>query len=162
MNATRTMDGEIIGKDVVADRLDNVRLYDGVRTRRIFAFLIDYTIVLLLLFPAAIVVLLLGLLTFGFGWALFAVLFPVVAILYVWSTLGGRRQATLGMRAMSIRMERLDGRPVDGMLAIVHSVFFWAANAVLTPLILLVSLFADRKRTLHDLLLGTVVVRDDH
>lgn len=161
MNATRTIDGEILGKEIVADRLDNVRLYDGVRTRRIFAFLIDYVIVALLLIPAAVIVLLLGLLTFGLGWTLFAVLFPIVAILYVWNTLGGRRQATLGMRAMSIRLERLDGRPVDGMLAVVHSVFFWAANAVLTPLILLISLFADRKRTLHDLLLGTVVIRDD-
>jgi uncharacterized RDD family membrane protein YckC len=161
MNATRTIDGEVLGKEIVADRLDNVRLYDGVRTRRIFAFLIDYVIVALLLIPAAVIVLLLGLLTFGLGWTLFAVLFPIVAILYVWNTLGGRRQATLGMRAMSIRLERLDGRPVDGMLAVVHSVFFWAANAVLTPLILLISLFADRKRTLHDLLLGTVVIRDD-
>ena len=34
-----------------------------------------------------------------------------------------------------------------------------AGNVVLTPLILLISLFADRKRTLHDLLLGTVVTR---
>jgi uncharacterized RDD family membrane protein YckC len=161
MNATRTIDGEILGKEIVADRLDSVRLYDGVRTRRIFAFLIDYLSVALLLITAAVIVLLLGLLTFGLGWTLFAVLFPIVAILYVWNTLGGRRQATLGMRAMSIRLERLDGRPVDGMLAVVHSVFFWAANAVLTPLILLISLFADRKRTLHDLLLGTVVIRDD-
>ena len=36
---------------------------------------------------------------------------------------------------------------------------FWAGNVVLTPLILLVTLFSDRKRTLHDLLLGTVVSR---
>jgi uncharacterized RDD family membrane protein YckC len=161
MNATRTIDGEILGKDSMPDRFDEARLYDGVRTRRIFAFLIDYVIVALLLIPAAAIVLLLGLLTFGLGWTLFAVLFPVVAIIYVWSTLGSRRQATLGMRAMSVRLERLDGRPVDGMLAVVHSVFFWVANAVLTPLVLLVSLFADRKRTLHDLLLGTVVIRDD-
>jgi uncharacterized RDD family membrane protein YckC len=161
MNATRTIDGEILGREPVPGSFDNARLYDGVRTRRIFAFLIDYMIVALLLIPAGIVVLLLGLVTFGLGWTLFAILFPVVAILYVWSTLGGRRQATLGMRAMSIRLERLDGRPVDGMLAVVHSVFFWAANAILTPLILLVSVFADRKRTLHDLLLGTVVIRDD-
>ena len=34
---------------------------------------------------------------------------------------------------------------------------FWAGNVVLTPLILLVTLFSDRKRTVHDLLLGTVV-----
>ena len=51
-----------------------------------------------------------------------------------------------------------DGGPIGGMLAIVHTVLFWAGNAVLTPLILLATLFLDRKRTVHDLLLGTVVV----
>ena len=39
MNA-RVLDGEII-----ASRLDDVRAYDGVRTRRVLAFLIDYLIV---------------------------------------------------------------------------------------------------------------------
>jgi uncharacterized RDD family membrane protein YckC len=65
------------------------------------------------------------------------------------------------MRMMNIRLDRLDGRRVDGLFAVVHSVLFWAGNVVLTPLVLLVSLFADRKRTLHDLLLGTVVTRSD-
>jgi len=153
---TRVLDGEII-----SSRLDDVRAYDGVRTKRILAFILDYIIVALLLIPFAILVALLGLLTFGLGWMLFAVLGPAVAILYVWNTLGGPNQATVGMRAMGIRLDRLDGQPVDGMLAVVHSVLFWAGNVVLTPLVLLVSLFADRKRTLHDLLLGTVVTRSD-
>jgi uncharacterized RDD family membrane protein YckC len=155
MNA-RTLDGEILGSVV-----DDVRAYDGVRTRRVFAFLIDYVIVALLLVPFAILVFLLGLLTFGLGWSLFAVLAPAVALLYVWNTLGGRNQATTGMKMMGIRLERLDGKPVDGMLAIVHSVLFWAGNVVLTPLILLVTLFTTRKRALHDLLLGTAVIRSD-
>ena len=64
---TRILDGEII-----ATRLDDVRAYDGVRSRRIFAFLIDYLIVGLLLIPFGILVALLGLLTFGLGWSLFA------------------------------------------------------------------------------------------
>lgn len=153
---TRVLDGEII-----SSRLDDARTYDGVRTKRIFAFILDYIIVALLLIPFAILVALLGLLTFGLGWMLFAILGPAVAILYVWNTLGGPNQATVGMRAMRIRLDRLDGQPVDGMLAVVHSVLFWAGNVVLTPLVLLVSLFADRKRTLHDLLLGTVVTRSD-
>ena len=38
MSTSRTIDGEILGKEVVADRLDDSRLYSGVRTRRIFAF----------------------------------------------------------------------------------------------------------------------------
>jgi len=153
---TRILDGEII-----ATRLDDVRAYDGVRSRRIFAFLIDYLIVGLLLIPFAILVAILGLLTFGLAWSLFAVLGPAVALIYVWNTLGGPSQATVGMRAMGVRLDRLDGRPVDGMLAVVHTVLFWAGNVVLTPLVMLVSLFADRKRTLHDLLLGTVVTRSN-
>ena len=32
---------------------------------------------------------------------------------------------------------------------------------ILTPLVLLVSLFLDRKRLLHDVLLGVVILRDD-
>lgn len=155
------MNTRILEGDIVATRLDDVRAYDGVRTRRVLAFCLDYLIIALLVVPFAILVALLGLLTFGLGWALFGILAPAVALVYVWSTLGGPNQATVGMRLMGIRLDRLDGRPVDGLLAVVHSVLFWAGNVVLTPLVLLVSLFADRKRTLHDLLLGTVVTRSD-
>jgi uncharacterized RDD family membrane protein YckC len=153
---SRALDGEII-----VNRLDDVRLYESVRTRRVMAFLIDYLIVLLLLIPFAILVLFLGILTLGLGWMLFSVLAPAVALTYVWNTLGGPKQATTGMQMMSIRLERLDGGRVDGLLAIVHSVLFWAGNVVLSPLILLATLVLDRKRTVHDLLLGTVVVRSD-
>jgi uncharacterized RDD family membrane protein YckC len=153
---TRTIDGEII-----ASRLDDDRTFEGVRTRRIVAFCVDYLIVGLLLIPFAIIVFLLGILTLGLGWMLFGILVPVVAVLYVWNTMGGPNQATIGMAMMGLKLERLDGRPIDGLTAVVHSVLFWAGNAILTPLVLLVSLFADRKRTLHDLLLGTVVTRRD-
>ena len=147
--------------DIMETRYEDSRLFDGVRTRRIFAFLIDYFIVLLLMIPFGFLVAVLGVLTLGLGWMLFGVLFPAVALTYVWMTLGGAKQATKGMQAMSIRLERLDGGEIDGMLALVHTVLFWAANAVLTPLILLATLVLDRKRTVHDLLLGTVVVRSD-
>ena len=155
------MDSSVLDGEIIARRLDDSRLHDGVRTRRIMAFLIDYLIVLLLLIPFAILVFFLGVLTLGLGWMLFSVLLPAVAILYVWNTLGGPKQATTGMQMMSIRLERLDGGRVDGMLAVVHSVLFWAGNVVLSPLILLATLVLDRKRTAHDLLLGTVVVRTD-
>jgi len=153
---TRVLDGEII-----TTRLDDVRAYEGVLTRRVVAFCIDYLIIGLLMIPFAILVFFLGIITLGLGWGLFGVLFPLVAIIYVWNTLGGPNQATVGMRMMGIRLDRLDGRPVDGLLAVVHTVLFWAGNVVLTPLILLATLFTDRKRTIHDLLLGTVVTRSD-
>ncbi|MFU0503791.1 RDD family protein [Pseudaminobacter sp. NGMCC 1.201702] len=152
--STRTYDGETA-------QFDDSRLYDGVLTRRVVAFCIDYLIVGLLLIPFAILVFLLGILTLGLGWALFGILFPAVALIYVWNTLGGPNQATTGMRIMGIRLDRLDHKPVDGLLAVVHSILFWAGNVILTPLILLATLFTDRKRTVHDLLLGTVVTRSD-
>lgn len=153
---TRVLDGEII-----SSRLEDTRVYEGVRTRRIFAFIIDYCIIALLLIPFAILIAILGVLTLGLGWMLFSILGPAVALLYVWNTLGGANQATVGMKMMGIRLDRLDGRPVDGLIAVVHTVLFWAGNVILTPLILLATLFLDRKRTVHDLLLGTVVTRDD-
>lgn len=155
------MSEQILDGEILASRLDDWRVYEGVRSRRVFAFLVDYLIIGLLLIPFAILVFLLGILTLGLGWALFGILGPAVALIYVWNTLGGASQATLGMQMMGIRLERLDGQRVDGLLAVVHTVLFWAGNAILTPLILLASLFLDRKRTLHDLLLGTVVTRSD-
>ena len=154
--ATRVIDGEII-----TSRLDDIRAYDGVRTRRVMACILDYIVVGLLLIPFGILVFLLGLLTLGLGWSLFGLLAPLVAAIYVWNTLGGPAQAPVGMPMMGIRLDRLDGGRVDGLTAVVHSFLFWAGNVVLTPLILLVSLFSERKRTLHDLLLGTVVTRSD-
>lgn len=152
--SAKTLDGEII-----TNRLDDWRMYQGVRTNRIFAFLIDYVIVFFLCIPVAILVFVLGVATLGLGWMLYGIMFPVVALAYVATTLGGPRQATKGMQMMGLKLERLNGEKVDGLLAIVHTVLFWGLNVVLTPLILLATLFLDRKRTVHDLLLGTVVVR---
>ncbi len=153
MNA-KTLDGEII-----TNRLDDWRLYQGVRTSRIFAFLIDYVIVFFLCIPVAVLIAILGVATLGIGWTLYGIMFPAVALGYVATTMGGQRQATKGMQMMGLRLEQLDGQKVDGLLAVVHTVLFWGLNVVLTPLILLATLFLDRKRTVHDLLLGTVVVR---
>lgn len=153
------MSTRILEGDIIASRLDDMRVYEGVRTRRVVAFVIDYFVIAVLLVPVAIIVGVLGILTLGLGWMLFSIIGPAVALTYIWFTLGGNNQATMGMSMMGIKLERLDGRPVDGMLAIVHSVLFWAGNVILTPLILLATLFLDRKRTVHDLLLGTVVTR---
>ncbi|WAP71191.1 RDD family protein [Jiella pelagia] len=140
--------------------LDTPRAYSGVRTRRMLSFVFDYTLVLILSVPAAIVVFLLGIVSFGLAWGLYAVLLPVIAILYLAFTLGGAKQATPGMRMAGVRIARLDGGRIDPTLAVLHGVLFWAANAVLTPFVLLVGLFTRRKQLLHDLLLGTVIVRD--
>ena len=146
--------------DQVMDAYDDIALYDGVRTKRVLAFFIDYAIVLALCVPMAVLVFFIGIFTLGLGFFLYPILFLLVAIPYIGLSMGGPNQATPGMRMMGIRVARLDGRPVDFMLAIIHGVLFWALNAVLTPFILLATLVLDRKQTVHDWMLGTVVIRD--
>ncbi|WP_273725350.1 RDD family protein [Brucella gallinifaecis] len=155
------MSDNILHGEVIGPHYESRAFFEGVRTRRIMAFLIDYVIVFLLCIPAAIVIFILGILTLSLGWALYAIMFPVVALFYVSRTLGGPQQATKGMQMMNIKMVRLEGGTIDPMLAVAHTVLFWGLNVVLTPLILLATLVIDRKRTLHDLLLGTAVIRSD-
>ncbi|WCK03014.1 RDD family protein [Agrobacterium tumefaciens] len=138
---------------------DDWRAYSGVLSRRVFAFLIDYAIVLLLCIPAAVIVFFLGVITLGLGFFLYPALFVIVAVLYFGVSLGGPSQATPGMRAMGIAMARMDGQRIDFLMSTVHIVLFWIINSVLTPLILLAGLFTERSRLVHDFLLGTVIVR---
>ncbi|XUY25776.1 RDD family protein [Agrobacterium sp. rho-8.1] len=135
------------------------RAYNGVLSRRAFAFILDYIIVALLCIPAAVIVFFLGVLTLGLGFMLFPAIFVIVAVLYFGMTLGSSAQATPGMRAAGIAMARTNGRRIDFLLATVHIALFWIINSVLTPFILLAGLFTERSRLLHDFLLGTVMVR---
>jgi uncharacterized RDD family membrane protein YckC len=138
---------------------DDWRTYSGVLSRRIFAFVVDYIIVALLCIPAGIILFFVSLATLGLGFFLYPALFVIVAGLYFGMTVGGANQASLGMRSVGIGMRRVDGQKIDFMTAIVHLVLFWILNSVLTPLVLLVGLFTERSRLLHDLLIGTVTVR---
>src|SRR3546814_9132425 len=54
---------------------DDWRAYSGVLARRVFAFLIDYAIVLLLCIPAAVLVFIFGIITLGLGFFLYPALF---------------------------------------------------------------------------------------
>ena len=138
---------------------DDWRAYSGVLSRRVFAFLLDYIIIALLCIPAAIILFFLSIVTLGLGFFLYPALYVIVAGIYFGLTVGGSGQASLGMRAMGVSMMRVDGQRIDFLTAIVHLALFWILNSVLTPLVLLVGLFTERSRLLHDLLIGTVTVR---
>jgi uncharacterized RDD family membrane protein YckC len=44
------------------------------------------------------------------------------------------------------------------VLGTVHAVVFWISVSVLTPFILLVGFFNARRRLLHDIIVGTVLI----
>ena len=133
--------------------------YDGVRSRRMFAFLIDVSLILFLMLVASAVIGILGIFTLGLGWFLFPLVWPVVAILYEVLTKGGPSSATPGMRMAGIELRTLDGERFDYLTALLHSLGFWFSVTILTPAILLISLFSRRKQLLHDLALSTVAIR---
>lgn len=136
------------------------RYLDGVRTKRVLAFLIDYVMVGILVAVAAVIVFFVGFITLGAGWLLYAILVPLVALSYVSWTMSGPNQATWGMQIMGIKLARYDGQTIDWMTALVHAVIFWATAVIFAPL-LLAPLFLEHKRMLHDLAMGTLVVRSN-
>ena len=133
--------------------------YEGVRTRRSFAFLIDAAVVLVLMAVASVIIAILGIFTLGLGWLLFPAVWPLVAILYTMLTLGGPHSATPGMRFTGIEVRTLRGERMNYLLALAHSVLFWLSVSILTPLILVVALFTPRKQLLHDLAVSVAAIR---
>jgi uncharacterized RDD family membrane protein YckC len=145
------------------DPVATPELFEGVLPRRVVAFIIDLLIIAIPLVAASMFIFVLGLLTFGLGWALFWLLSPasvVWALAYYGMTLGSPASATIGMRAMEIEMRTWYGAPAYFVLGDVHAVVYWISVSVLTPFILVVGFFNARRRLLHDMLIGTVLINN--
>ena len=69
------------------------------------------------------------------------------ALAYYGMTLGSPASATIGMRAMDIEMRTWYGAPAYFVLGAVHAVVFWITVSMLTPFILLVGFFNERRRS---------------
>ena len=137
--------------------------FEGVLPRRLLAFVIDVAIIFAGAALAAVIIILLGLVTLGLGWWLLALLYPgtvVWALIYYGSTLGGPTSATIGMRAMEIELRTWYGAPCYFVLGAVNAGVYWISISVLSPVILLVGFFNARRRLLHDILVGTVVINN--
>jgi uncharacterized RDD family membrane protein YckC len=145
------------------DPVANPELFEGVLARRLVAFCIDVIIIAIPVIVAWFFILLFSVVTLGLGWALFGLLYPasvIWALAYYGLTMGSPASATLGMRAMDLEIRTWYGAPTYFLLGAVHAVVYWVSVSMLTPLVLLVGLFNGRRRLLHDMLVGTVVVNN--
>src|SRR5580698_1993495 len=143
------------------DPIANPELFEGVLARRVMAFVIDVIIIVVPLVFAWICIFIFGLITLGLGWTLFWMFSPasvIWALFYYGLTLGSPTSATIGMRAMELEMRTWYGAPAYFVLGTVHAVVYWISVSVLTPFILVVGFFNARRRLLHDMLVGTVIV----
>jgi uncharacterized RDD family membrane protein YckC len=149
------------GKPDAYDPVLNPELFDGVLARRVLAFILDVIVIAIPVLLAAIFIFFFGIVTLSLGWFLFPLLSPgavIWALLYYGMTLGGPRSATLGMRVMDIEMRTWYGAPAYFVLGAVHAVLFWLSVSFLTPLVLIVGLLNPRRRLLHDMPLGVVII----
>ena len=138
-------------------------LFRGVLTRRVIAFLIDLIVLSVPIVLAILFIAVFGIVTLGLGWALFWLVSPasiIWALVYYGASLGGPHSATLGMRVMDLELRTWYGAPGYFVLGAMHAVLFWISISVLSPLVLLVGLFNGRRRLLHDVVLGTVVINN--
>ena len=145
------------------DPATNPELFEGVLARRVVAFAIDFVIIAIPVVLAAMFIFVFGIVTLGLGFALYWLLpaaSVIWAIVYFGVTLGSERSATIGMRVMDLEMRTWYGAPAYFVLGAVHAVVFWLTVSVLTPFILLVCFFNERRRLLHDILLGTVIINN--
>jgi len=145
------------------DPVANPELFEGVLARRVVAFVIDLIIIAVPLVIAAIFIFVFGLLTLGLGWVLFWLLSPasvIWALAYFGATLGSPASATIGMRAMDLEMRTWYGAPAYVLLGAVHAIVYWVSVSMLTPFILVVGLFNARRRLLHDMVTGTVIINN--
>lgn len=136
-------------------------LFRGVLTRRVVAFLIDLVVLAIPVILAVLFIAVFGLITLGLGWVLFWLVSPATviwALIYYGASLGGPHSATLGMRVMDLELRTWYGAPGYFVLGAMHAVLFWISISFLSPLVLLVGLFNNRRRLLHDFVLGTVVI----
>lgn len=134
--------------------LEEPELFDGVLWRRVIGYGID-VLVLLVVFS---VLGLLVFLSFGLLAPVNLAIAPFVPLAYHTFFIG-RDAATPGMKLTDLETRTWTGARPEYVQAFLMTILFYVSITVTWLLVLLVPLFNDRRRTLHDLLSGIVVVR---
>jgi uncharacterized RDD family membrane protein YckC len=135
---------------------------EGVLGRRFFAYFIDLIMIFGLVLIFGFFIGILGIVTLGLAWGLYAILIPAVAIIYSAATVGGPGQGTIGMRMVGLRaVHAATGGRVDKITAAVHALLFYVAAGTFILLVIdvVIGAMRDDRRLGHDLLAGLMLVR---
>ncbi|MFO7478735.1 MAG: RDD family protein [Methyloceanibacter sp.] len=154
---TQRAGGKFADQPHAYDPVAQPQLFAGLIRKRSVAFVVDAIIILVLTALAYVAVALLGIVTLGLAWLLFGLVFPAVGLGYNAITIGGPNSATIGQRMMGLEVRMWYGGKVTPLIAAFHALLFWVSLVVFFP-ILLWALFDSRKRCLHDILAGVVVI----
>ena len=134
-------------------------LYEGVLWRRVMAYMLDLLFIGVIAIAVWIAFAVLWLLSFGLLGPLLWFLFGLIPLAYHTLLLSGSRSATFGMRCFDLELRSVTGERPSFLQALIQTALFYITIGMTCSLILLVALFNRRRRTLHDFLAGTVMVR---
>ena len=133
-------------------------LYSGLVLRRVIAYLVDVLVIAVLGLGLGFALWLLGALTFGLLSPLAVVVMTLWPLAYH-SFFIATRGATPGMSLFGLELRDWSGGPVEPLQAILLVLLFYVTISLTAWLVLIVVVFNERGRALHDILASTVMVR---
>ncbi|GAB4364165.1 MAG: hypothetical protein Kow00114_20630 [Kiloniellaceae bacterium] len=134
------------------------QLYGGVVVRRCIAYLVDVVIIAVLGLCLGFALSIVGVLSFGLLSPLAVIVMALWPLLYH-SFFVATRGATPGMSLFGLELRDWSGKPVEPAQAVLVVLLFYVSISLTVWLVLLVVLFNDRGRALHDILANTLMVR---
>jgi uncharacterized RDD family membrane protein YckC len=141
------------------DPISQPQAYDGVISRRIYAWMIDFFVYCLLWLGVGLAMLALNIVTLGLLSPISILVMALLPLFYHALCLSGSGRGTLGMRAMNLVVQTMDGARCDFFRAGVHWILFHLSVGFTGGLILLFALFNPQRRTFHDYFTNVIVLR---
>ena len=132
--------------------------FDGIPIKRVVAYIVDVFVIAIFAAAVAVIAFVPVVLTLGMLKPFVVGVIALIPLTYHTLLIGGDRSATVGMRLLGIEVRTIDGVKPGYVVALIQTVLFYVTISLTTWLILLVALFNDRHRTLHDFLCGTMIV----
>lgn len=145
------------------DPLLSPHYYRGVTLRRVLAYCLDCWFLVLIVGGLYAVLWVLIISSLGLLWPLHFLLLPfivVLPLLYHTLSLIGPAAATPGMRLFNLRVWSYNGGRPTIAQALVQTFVLYMTLGFSGGILLLIALFNPHRRTPHDFLAGTVVLRE--
>ena len=143
----------------VPDPQTDPQFYDGVPLRRLIAFVLDTLVIVILWFVVLVLVFAISAATMGLALPVGILMLACTGLIYRWIMLW-QRSATLGMMAVGVEVRDAQGEKCSPGIAFLHSIAFLVTLYFLPLAIIGWILMASspHRRTMHDLMLGAVVI----